>query len=243
MNGKTRGEDRSRSNRAWTGAGLLLALACTPCAQADPVIAEVYRGPSSRPGYQEVVQLLDANKQIIWSIDLRAGESFVEAGPDHALFRHSDGRLYRLDAPFTGGFQQVAEAPPRKAADDAAALGLLLGLISVFGQGLAGDQDDAPAPRQDPTPTPPPAYEPRPTPTPKKMIYTVVVSGDQLRCLDAETSGIQGSFSPAGRIVSGPVVTGDMCTVVIEGPTGRQARTFRLPSFSQVSSTYVQPSE
>jgi hypothetical protein len=83
--------------------------------------------------------------------------------------------------------------------------------------------------------------QPRPTPTPKPRVYTVVVSGAQLRCLDAENSSVQGSFSPIGRIVSGPVVNGDLCTVVIEGSSGHQAQTFRLPSFSQISSTSVQP--
>jgi len=222
------------------GVTLLYGNGFTIEVRGNPVIAEIFQGPSSRPGYNEVVRLLDTNKQVIWSIDLRKGESFVEAGPDHALFRHSDGRLYRLDSPFNGGFEPVTEAPERTAEEQAAALSTLMGLVSILGS-LAPDTPDTTSPRQDPTPTP--TYEPRTTPTPRPMIYTVVVSGDQLRCLDAETSSIQGSFSPAGRIVSGPVVTGDLCTVVIEGPTGRLARTFRLPSFSQVSSTYVQPSE
>lgn len=208
-------------------------------AQSAPQIASVYQGPSERPGYKEVVQLLDADQRVLWSIDLREGETFVEATADQALFRHSDGKLYRLSSPFTGGFEPVAEAPANPV-DAGKALGLMLGLMSVLGgDGAAADSSSAVPPA--PPPTPPPT--PFPTPTPRTMIYTVVVSGNQLRCLDAQTSAVQGTFGPAGRIVSGPVVTGDLCTVVIEYPTGRKAMTYRLPHFGGVSSTDVQPSE
>ena len=209
--------------------------------RAERIIAEAYKGPSSRPGYNEVVRMLDSDKKVMWSIDLREGESLVEATEHYALFRHSDGQLYRIDAPFTGGFRRVQEAPsptpinPIVDYSQFVALGKALEPLANLDGGSQDSNQDSQQSSQSTAPAP----TPTPNSTPRPVVYAVVVSGNQLRCLDAQSSSVLGTFGPAGKIVSGPQVNGDLCTVIIEGPNGRKANVYRLPGFSGVSSSDI----
>jgi hypothetical protein len=70
----------------------------------------------------------------------------------------------------------------------------------------------------------------------QKVIYTVIVDKDHLKCLDTSNGSIMGSTNFIGTVLSGPIVTEDRCTVVFDSYMGRKGKIFKLPSFSTVSS-------
>ena len=68
-------------------------------------------------------------------------------------------------------------------------------------------------------------------------IWTAIVRGDRLICIDARTGSTRNSVNLSGPVLSGPVVTGNLCTLTLQTPNGVQARTYALPSLSTQNST------
>ncbi len=69
----------------------------------------------------------------------------------------------------------------------------------------------------------------------ENVIYTVILDGDLLRCIDTSTGAIVGSINIIGDLNSGPIVTGDRCTVVIKNYMGTQGKVYKLPTFDVVT--------
>jgi hypothetical protein len=69
----------------------------------------------------------------------------------------------------------------------------------------------------------------------ENVIYTVIPDGELLKCVDTSNGAILGSINIVGDIVSGPIVTGDRCTVIINNYMGVQGKVFKLPSFNVVT--------
>ena len=69
----------------------------------------------------------------------------------------------------------------------------------------------------------------------ENTIYTVIPDGELLKCVDTSNGAILGSINIVGNIVSGPIVTGDRCTVIINNYMGVQGKVFKLPSFNVVT--------
>ncbi|NBO99002.1 MAG: hypothetical protein EBU90_02570 [Proteobacteria bacterium] len=68
-----------------------------------------------------------------------------------------------------------------------------------------------------------------------EKIYTVIASGNTLKCVDAATGMQHNTHRFDGTIVSGPIVTGDRVTVVIRRGDTNYGIVFKLPSFLQTS--------
>lgn len=69
----------------------------------------------------------------------------------------------------------------------------------------------------------------------QKVIYTVIVDGENLKCIDTSNGNIHGSTNVLGKVIAGPIVTDDRCTVVFSDCGGRKGKIFKLPSFNIVS--------
>ena len=69
----------------------------------------------------------------------------------------------------------------------------------------------------------------------KQRMYTVVADGKTLRCIDAESGVPVNTYTVNGDIVSGPIVTGDMATVVIRKGGINQGLVFKIPTLYVVS--------
>jgi hypothetical protein len=69
----------------------------------------------------------------------------------------------------------------------------------------------------------------------ENVVYTVILDGELLKCIDTSSGMVIGSMNIIGNLSSGPIVTGDRCTVVINNYTGTQGRVFKLPSFEVVT--------
>jgi len=69
----------------------------------------------------------------------------------------------------------------------------------------------------------------------QKAIYTVIVDGENLKCIDTSSGANVGSINITGSVVSGPVVIDDRCTVVFDSYMGRKGKVFKLPSFNIVT--------
>jgi hypothetical protein len=70
-------------------------------------------------------------------------------------------------------------------------------------------------------------------------VYTVIVDSDKLKCYDTQDGSLQGTLTFIGKVVNGPVVTGDRVTVVLETASGRQGRIYGLPLLNAVSTFNV----
>lgn len=68
-----------------------------------------------------------------------------------------------------------------------------------------------------------------------KIIYTVIVDGQNLKCIDTSNGSTLGGTNIVGEVVSGPIVTDDRCTVVFKNHMGRKGIIYKLPNFSTVS--------
>lgn len=65
--------------------------------------------------------------------------------------------------------------------------------------------------------------------------YTVIASGNTLKCVDANTGMQHNTYRFDGILVSGPIVTGDRATVVIRRGNTNYGIVLKLPSFMQTS--------
>lgn len=69
----------------------------------------------------------------------------------------------------------------------------------------------------------------------ENIIYAVILDGELLKCVDTSNGAILGSINIVGNIVSGPIVTGDRCTLIVNNYMGIQGKVFKLPSFNVVT--------
>lgn len=69
----------------------------------------------------------------------------------------------------------------------------------------------------------------------ENIIYTVIPDVGILRCIDTSNGMTVGSINIDGQIKSGPIITGDRCTVVISDHTGTHGKVYKLPIFSVVT--------
>jgi hypothetical protein len=70
---------------------------------------------------------------------------------------------------------------------------------------------------------------------PSERNFTVVSTGDTLKCIDAFTGTQFNTYRLGGMLVSGPVVTGDRATIVIRKGNTNHGIVLALPSFMQTS--------
>ena len=69
----------------------------------------------------------------------------------------------------------------------------------------------------------------------ENIVYSVIIDGELLKCIDTANGTVLGTTNLIGSIVSGPIVTGDRCTMVFGSYMGNQGRVFKLPSFNVVT--------
>lgn len=215
---------------------VLLVSLCS--AQAiPPPLERIETGLSDQPGYETQLVLFGSDGTVLRRLDLLPGEQFVAHDAEQVVFVRPDGTHFRLTKPFQGrpqpfDYQSGALPEPGSGLSDSVSTAAFL---VAAGQVLGWFLDSGPAAPAQPvfTPAPQPAATPLPTPTPEdRPVWTVVVRGDRLQCIDARTGSTQSTINLNGRVVSGPVVSGDYCTVTIESGTGRRSNTYKLPNLN-----------
>lgn len=72
--------------------------------------------------------------------------------------------------------------------------------------------------------------------TKQKPVYSVVPEKLKLKCINTSNGSIVATISLPGDLVSGPVVTGDRCVVVIKTTLGNKGKIFKLPNFNLITS-------
>lgn len=70
----------------------------------------------------------------------------------------------------------------------------------------------------------------------QNVAYAVIVDGENLKCIDTSNGFSLATINILGKVVSGPIVTSDRCTVVFDNYMGRKGKIYKLPSFSVVAS-------
>jgi hypothetical protein len=69
----------------------------------------------------------------------------------------------------------------------------------------------------------------------ENMIYTVILDGEILKCIDTSSGMTMGTINITGELASGPIVTGNRCTVILKNYMGTQGKVYKLPSFDVVT--------
>jgi hypothetical protein len=72
--------------------------------------------------------------------------------------------------------------------------------------------------------------------TKQSSIYSVVADKRKLKCIDTKNGNIVASSLMMGDIVSGPIVTGDRCVVIIKTTIGNKGKILRLPNLNVITS-------
>lgn len=72
--------------------------------------------------------------------------------------------------------------------------------------------------------------------TKQNPVYSVVSERLKLRCIDTKNGNIINTISLPGEILSGPIVTGDRCVVIIKTTLGNKGKIYKLPNFNLVTS-------
>lgn len=67
-------------------------------------------------------------------------------------------------------------------------------------------------------------------------VYTAIIEGENIKCIDTSTGSICGSTNLIGTVISGPTVAGDRCTVVMSSYMGKKGYVFKLPLFQITTS-------
>lgn len=67
-------------------------------------------------------------------------------------------------------------------------------------------------------------------------IYSVVAERIKLKCINTQNGCILATLALPGEIVSGPIVTGDRCVVVIKTTLGNKGKIYKLPNFNIITS-------
>ena len=70
----------------------------------------------------------------------------------------------------------------------------------------------------------------------QNRVYSVVVDKRKLKCIDTKNGNVVASSLMMGDIISGPIVTGDRCVVVVKTTIGSKGKILRLPSFNVITS-------
>jgi len=65
--------------------------------------------------------------------------------------------------------------------------------------------------------------------------YTVIHSGNMLRCIDAITGNLVNTYRYDGMLVSGPIVTGDRVTIVVKKGNTSSGYVLKMPSLLRTS--------
>lgn len=66
-------------------------------------------------------------------------------------------------------------------------------------------------------------------------VYTVIPSGNYLRCIDTSNGMTAALVNMGGEIITGPIVTGDRCVVVYKSGSGKKGRILKLPKLSTIT--------
>ena len=66
----------------------------------------------------------------------------------------------------------------------------------------------------------------------ENVVYSVVVHNNRLRCIDTSSGSTINSIQIVGEIITGPVVTGDRCVIVVKQSSEVRGRILKLPSLS-----------
>jgi hypothetical protein len=70
----------------------------------------------------------------------------------------------------------------------------------------------------------------------ENIVYTAVVEGGYLKCINTSDGSIVGSTNIIGEVVQGPTVTGNRCTIVTQSYMGKKGIVYELPSFNVITS-------
>ena len=220
--------------------GLLITIAFSAECFAQQ-LAQVELRPSDKPGYESEAILKASDGSVLGTLDLLRGERIVRSSGSEVVFQRPDGTQFRFVAPFNGrpvpvGSAASGSSPTDLNAADATAVVATVTAISKIASWLFGS-DPLAAPSQASAPVAQPTPEPVPTPqsTSKpedQPIWTVIVRGDRLVCMDARTGSTRTIINLSGEVLSGPVVAGEYCTLTVRSANGPQAKTYKLPNLS-----------
>jgi hypothetical protein len=218
---------------------VLLVALCSAQAIA-PVLERVETGLSDQAGYESQLVLFGSDGSILRRVDLLPGEQLVKHDQEQVVFVRPDGTYFRLTKPFQGrpepfDYEAESSGNGETAVGDTVAVAAALVAAGQIAAWFFDSGPTAPVSVPEPVPVPTPAPHTAPTPPPTQeahRMWTVVVQGDRLRCIDARTGSTQSTISLNGRVVSGPVVTGDYCTLTIESGTGRRSNIYKLPDLN-----------
>ena len=73
----------------------------------------------------------------------------------------------------------------------------------------------------------------------EKIVYSVVINGRQLRCINTSTGSTRSTIEFVGDIVTGPIVTDNKCVIVTKQKGVSKGRIYKLPSFSTITTFTV----
>lgn len=73
----------------------------------------------------------------------------------------------------------------------------------------------------------------------EKPIYSVIVNGKQLRCINTSSGSTFNTKELNGEITLGPIVTGDRCVVVYKVGSSSKGVILRIPSLSTITTFKV----
>jgi hypothetical protein len=217
----------------------MVVVFCAECFAGQ--LAQVELRPSDKPGYETEAVLKASDGSVLGTLDLLRGERIVRHSGSEVVFQRPDSTQFRFVAPFNGrpvpvGSAVSGSSPTNLNVADATAVVATVTAISKIASWLFGSdplavppQASAPVVQPTPEPVPTPQSTPRPEDRP---IWTVIVRGDRLVCMDARTGSTRSSINLSGEVLSGPVVTGEYCTLTVRSANGPQAKTYKLPSLS-----------
>jgi len=239
------------TNLAWKCVVVTLSLVMTlghAAASELPILVQVRRDPPIDASHGDRIYLIDPHGRLLRTIDLPRDATYVQHDETEVVFQLAAGGFVRLVSPFRGALQRIDQPRGRESTPFTHEQGAALLLAAAsFTDGLArafpevaaevemASKAPAPAPASNLAASQESSLVAPATANEPAMIYSVIISGDRLICINALDGSHQGSFSPAGTLAGGLVVVGDLCTVQISTPTGLQAYTMRLPHFSIVN--------
>lgn len=73
----------------------------------------------------------------------------------------------------------------------------------------------------------------------EKPVYSVIVSGKKLKCINTASGSTFNIKEINGDIVLGPIVTGDRCVVVYKAGNTSKGAILRIPSLSTITTFKV----
>lgn len=67
-------------------------------------------------------------------------------------------------------------------------------------------------------------------------VYSVIADKLKLKCIETKNGNIVATTLLPGEIVSGPIVTGDRCVVIIKTTIGNKGKILKLPNLNVITS-------